>query len=175
MSIVSYRAHYNHGSAKVATRTSHRNRTLGDRLHILKSSSVPPPPMAEHSSDYSHQTGASKFHERTLVLWHEERPQMDPVDRPMNHLQKMSISSLVKHDIISIVPNGSNKSTSTNAYACFGFFINPIQPLAKHISYASWWRNVEREMNQPPDIPGKRTRDKQMFNRFIRLTKNTLK
>ena len=140
---------------------------------MLNSSSMLPSMLAANSPDDRHKTGTTSIHKGALLWWEQVRPKMNPVDSPMNNLQKMSSSNFVKHDIISGVPYSPKESTYTNSNTCFRIFIYPIKPMSKHISNSSRWGNIKSEVEKSPNIFHKGAGNKQMLNGFIFRTKRT--
>jgi hypothetical protein len=67
----------------------------------------------------------------------EERPNVYPVDGPLNNPRESKKLLLIKHHIISTISNCPNNSTNTHTYVAFSFFVYPIYPSTKQIFDAS--------------------------------------
>jgi hypothetical protein len=116
-------------------------------LNILNLIRMPPTTLAEDSLNDRHQSCASRIHIPPLVLWKKERPIRSSVD----NLQKGRAICIVKYNVIPAIPDCPNQSTDSNSYSCFGRFVDPVQPVPKHIFYISRGRHIEGEMNNSPD------------------------
>jgi hypothetical protein len=65
----------------------------------------------------------------------------------------MSILAFVKNNIIMTVPYSPHQKTNTHSYLLFRFFVNPIEPISKHICNIGWWGNVKNILNSSPNNP----------------------
>jgi hypothetical protein len=124
-------------------------------LNILNPIRMPPTTLAEDSLNDRHQSCASRIHIPPLVLWKKERPSGDPMRSSVDNLQKGRAICIVKYNVIPAIPDCPNQRTYSNSYSCFGRFVDPVQPVPKHILYISRGRHIEGEMNNSPDQTSK--------------------
>jgi hypothetical protein len=139
-------------------------------LNILNPIRMPPTTLAEDSLNDRHQSCASRIHISPLVLW-KERPSVDPVRSSVDNLQKRRTLCIVKYNIIPAVPHCPNQSTNSNSYSCFGRFVNPIQPISKHVFYISRRRHIESEVNNSSDQASEFAFKKEVFYGLFLITK----
>jgi hypothetical protein len=64
-----------------------------------------PATLAEDNPNDRHQPSTSSIHMSPLVLQQKKRPIVDPVRSFVNNLQKLSMTCLVKNNIITAIPN----------------------------------------------------------------------
>jgi hypothetical protein len=102
-------------------------------LNILYSIRMPPTTLAVDSLNDRHQSCASRIHMSPLLLWKEVRPSTDPVGSLVDNLQKGRTASVVKDNIVTAVPYCPDQSANPNSNSSFGCFINPVQPITKHV------------------------------------------
>ena len=76
---------------------------------------------------------------------------MDRRQSPVDDLQKIWHSHLVKDNIITAIPNCPNYRTNSYTNPRLSFFINSIQPITKHISNIRWRINIESKVNNSPN------------------------
>jgi hypothetical protein len=140
-------------------------------LNILNPIRMPPTTLAEDSLNDRHQSCASRIYISPLVLWKKERPCVDLVCSSVDNLQKGRAVCIVKYNVIPAVPHCPNQSTNSNSYLCFGKFVDPIQPISKHIFYISGGRHIESEVNNSPDQSSEFAFKKEVFYGLFLITK----
>jgi hypothetical protein len=106
-----------------------------------------------------------------LLLWKEVRASTDPVGSLVDNLQKGRTASIVKDSIVTAVPYCPDQSANPNSDSRFGCFINPIQPIAKHVLNISRGRHVECKLDHSPDKSTQFAFDKKMINGLILVAK----
>jgi hypothetical protein len=112
---------------------------------------MPPATLAVDSLNDPHQTSASRFHISPLLLWKEVCPSTDPVGSLVDNLQEGRTASIVKDSIITAVPYCPDQSANPNSDSRFGYFINPVQPVTKHILNIRRGRHIESKLDHSLD------------------------
>jgi hypothetical protein len=134
---------------------------------------MPPTTLAEDSLNDRHQSCASRIHIPPLVFWKKERPSGDPMRSSVDNLQKGRAICIVKYNIIPAIPDCPNQGTDTNSYSCLGRFVNPVQPVSKHILYITRGWHIEGEMNNSPYQGGEFAFEEKVFYGLFLITKCT--
>jgi hypothetical protein len=150
--------------------TSHLKIANKFLLNIFNPVRMPPTTLVEDSLNDRHQSCAPSIHISPLVLWKKKRPKVDPMCSSVDNLQEGETVCIVKNNIIPAVPHCPDQSANTNSYSCFGIFIDPVQPITKHIFYVGWGWHIKGEVNDSPDQSGEFTLDKKVFNVFFLIT-----
>jgi hypothetical protein len=135
---------------------------------------MPPTTLAVDSLNDRHQSCASRIHMSPLLLWKKVCPSSNPVGSFVNNLQKGSTASIVKDSIVTAIPNCTGQSANTNSDSRFGYFVYPVQPIAKHVLNISRGRHVECKLNNSPNKSTQFAFNKEMINNFFLITKGTL-
>jgi hypothetical protein len=130
---------------------SQRNIEYKKQLNILYSIRMPPTTLAVDCLNDPHQSCASRIHMSPLLLWKEVRPSTDPVGSLVDNLQEGRIASIVKDSIVMAVPLCPDQSANPNSDSRFGYFINPVQPVTKHVLNIHRGRHVECKLDHSPD------------------------
>jgi hypothetical protein len=87
----------------------------------------------------------------------------------MHNLQKLIMTSIVKNNIIAIIPNCPNQRTNSNTNPLLRFFIYTTEPSPKYFFNISRWWNVKSKVNDLPNQLSKWTPDKKMFHRLMTI------
>jgi hypothetical protein len=132
---------------------------------------MPPTTLAEDSLNDRHQSCASRIHIPPLVFWQEKRPSGNPVRSFVDNLHKGRNICIVKYNIVSAIPYCPNQVTYTNSNPCLDRFLNPVQPLSKHVLYIVRGWHIESEVDYSPYEGGEFAFEKKVFNGLIFITK----
>jgi hypothetical protein len=135
---------------------------------------MPPTTLAVDSLNDRHQSCASRIHMSPLLLWKKVCPSSDPVGSFVDNLQKGSTASIVKDSIVTAIPNCLDQSANTNSDSRFGYFVYPVQPIAKHVLNISRGRHIEGKLNNSPNKSTQFAFNKEMINSLFFITKGAL-